>query len=80
MSVSNKIRALLNLTDSKPTDLAESLGISVQAVRNKFTRDSFSAADLIKISDALDCQLTLTTSTGQSITLDMDDLKSKEEF
>lgn len=75
MSVSNKIRALLNLTNHRPPDLATPLGISPQAVRNKFSRDSFSATDLIKICDALDCELSFKTKDGQSIILTMDDLK-----
>lgn len=79
MSVSNKLRALLNLTDHKPPDLADGLGISVQAVRNKFNRDSFSASDLIKISNTLNCELIFKTQDGQTINLTMDDLKIKEE-
>jgi len=42
MSVANKLRAVLNLTDSKPADLSECLNKSVQSVRNKiFTRCIF---------------------------------------
>lgn len=50
MSIANKTRALLNRTERKPADLSECLGISVQAVRNKFSRGSFSISDLLKIS------------------------------
>jgi len=74
MSVQNKLRALLNLTGHKLVDLSDGLGVSPQAVRNKFTRDSFSVPDLIKICDALECTITLTTKDGQSITLTMDDI------
>ena len=37
----------------QPSDLADCLGVSVQAVRNKFSRDSFSVNDIIKITDTL---------------------------
>ena len=72
--VQNKLRALLNLTGHKMIDLSSGLGISPQAVRNKFCRDSFSVSDLIKICDSLDCKITITTSENQSITLDIDDV------
>ena len=75
MSVSDKIRAVLNLTGHKLPDLAEPLGISAQAVRNKFSRDSFSADDLIKISDALDCEILFRTRDGQQIFLVFSDAK-----
>ena len=81
MSVSGKIRALLSITGHKLPDLAEPLGISAQAVRNKFSRDSFSADDLIKISDALDCEILFRTRDGQAILFTKDDLKTrKKEF
>lgn len=76
MSVSNKIRALLNLKDMKPQNLSTCLGISVQAVRNKFTRDSFSVADLIKIASYLDCELLFKLNESQKIKLSQEDLKA----
>lgn len=75
MAVQNKLRALLNLTGHKLVDLSDGLDISEQAVRNKFSRDSFSVPDLIKICSALECTITLTTKDGQSITLTTDDIK-----
>jgi len=77
MSVSNKVKALLNLTNSRPRDIAEPLGISVQAVRNKFTRDSFSMDDLIKICDHLDAKLFINLSDSQTINFEADDVKKK---
>lgn len=78
MSVTNKVRALLNITEKKPQDLSDCLGISVQAVRNKFSRDSFSVNDLIKISAYLNCELLFKTSDSQTVHLNIDDLKEKE--
>lgn len=75
MSVSNKTRALLNLTNKKPADLAECLDKSVQSVRNKFSNDAFSISDLIKICDYLGCELQIKTEDGQLITFSMDDIK-----
>ena len=75
MSVSNKTRALLNLTNKKPADLAECLDKSVQSVRNKFSNDAFSISDLIKICDYLGCELQIKTEDGQLIAFSMDDIK-----
>ena len=74
MSISNKIRALLNMQGRKPQDLAGPLGISVQAVRNKLYRDSFSASDLVKIANALDCELSFIIDQSQKITFDVSDV------
>ena len=76
MSVTNKIRAMLNIAEKKPSDLADCLGISVQAVRNKFSRDSFSINDIIKITDALGWELSCKAPNGQSIVLTTDDIKT----
>ncbi|MBD5463976.1 MAG: helix-turn-helix domain-containing protein [Lachnospiraceae bacterium] len=77
MSVANKMRAILNLTNHKIPDLAECLNMSNQGVRNKFSRDSFSVADLIKICDVLNCELSIKTRDGQIVYLCMDDLKQE---
>lgn len=79
MSVNNKIRALLNIKNKKTQDLSECLGISVQAVRNKFTRNSFSADDLIKIASYLECDLAFIIDENQRISLDMSDIKGNDD-
>ncbi|MPM83798.1 hypothetical protein SDC9_130867 [bioreactor metagenome] len=75
MGVSNKIKVLLILHNKKTADLAPCLDISVQGVRNKFTRNSFSADDLIKIADFLDCELAFILSDTQRISLALSDLR-----
>lgn len=75
MSISNKLRAVLNIAEKKPSDLSECLGISVQAVRNKFSRDSFSVSDIIKITDSLGWELQCTAPNGQTVVLTMEDIK-----
>ncbi len=79
MSVANKMRAILNLTNRKIPDLSECLGMSDQGVRNKFSRDSFSVSDLIKICDTLNCELSIKTQSGQIVYLGIDDLKDAEK-
>ena len=51
MSVSDKIKAAINLSGKSKTELANYLGMSIQSLSNKLSRGSFSAEDLIKIAD-----------------------------
>lgn len=83
--VSDKIKALLSMKGKKYKELAKLFGISEQAMRNKFARGSFSADELIRIADFLNCQLAFNIDKEQKIILTMDDLrpidtsKSKKE-
>ena len=74
MAVSEKVKALLKLKGRKSSELAEYLGISPQAMANKLYRNSFSAIDLIKISDFLGCELSYNVSHNQKIVLDISDI------
>lgn len=76
MAVNSKVRAMLNMKDRKPHELAEYFGISAQAMRNKISRNSFSSDDLIKVADFLGCELAFILSDSQKITLDKSDLES----
>ena len=76
MSVTGKIRALMNLTNKDHAAVAAALGISKQALSNKFTRDSFSADDLIVISEALGCSL-MFVADDVKIALTMEDVRAK---
>ena len=76
MSVSNKLRAILNIAEKKPADLADCLDVSVQAVRNKFSRDSFSVSDIIKISHSLGWELQCKSPNGQTVSFSLDDLRT----
>lgn len=77
MAVADKIRALLNLKGKKISDMADYFGMSRQAMRNKLSRGSFSAADLIKISMFLGAELSFSISDNQKIVLDENDLKEQ---
>lgn len=79
MSISSKVKALLSLTGHKPADLSECLGMSVQSVRNKFSRDSISVPDLIKICEYLDCELLIQTKGKQAVYFDVSDIKQDVE-
>jgi transcriptional regulator with XRE-family HTH domain len=71
MAVSDKVKALLKLKGKNNSGLAEYLGISVQALSNKFYRDSYSGDDLVKIAAFLECELAfIADSTKIALTLD----------
>ena len=75
MSIANKIRALMKLRGYKTKDLADAMGCTSASVYNKMSRDSFTAADLVKIAEALDCDLSFTLPDGTEIRLTADDLE-----
>lgn len=53
----DSIKAMVSLKGKTMTELAQYLGMSRQALSNKFYRDSFSGDDLLKIANFLDCKL-----------------------
>ena len=79
MSVSNKTRAVLNIANHKPAELADCLGIPVQSVRNKFSRDVFSVSDLLKIFDFVGCKMYVEIEDGQRVQYTIDDIKDSDK-
>ena len=53
----DEVKAMIKLKGKSLADLADYLGMSRQALSNKFYRDSFSGEDLLKIASFLDCKL-----------------------
>lgn len=79
MAISGKVKALLNIKGKDHAGLAAHLGISAQALSNKFYRDSFSAADLIQIAEYLGCPLAFIVDGEQKIVLEKGDLKHPDK-
>lgn len=75
MAVTDKVKALLSIKGKKNIELAAYLGISPQSLQNKFNRGSFSAEDLIKISEFLECTLSFEVDSAQKIILDKSDIR-----
>lgn len=76
MAVTDKIKALLSIKGKKNIELAAYLGISPQSLQNKFNRGSFSAEDLIKVSNFLECTLAFEIDENQKIILDGSDIRN----
>ena len=54
-------------------DLAESLNITKQNLRNKMGRNNFSTMELVEIADALDMKLILKSNDGKEYVIDYPD-------
>ena len=77
LAISNKIKGLMSIKGKKSYELAKYFGITAAAMRNKMSRDSFSAEDLIKIADFLEIDLAFIIDT-QKIILNIDDITISE--
>lgn len=75
MSVSDKVKAAINLSGKSKTELAQYLGISAQSLSNKLNRGSFSAEDLIKIADFTGSVLLFEFDKNQRIRLLKEDIR-----
>ena len=66
MAISSKVKAVLNIKGKDHKALATHLGLSSQALSNKFYRDSFSYNEVAKIADILNCDVKIITrDTGK---------------
>lgn len=75
MAISAKVKALLNLSGKDHAGLAAHLGISKQALSNKFYRDSFSAVDLVKVAEYTEGCLSFALPDGNKVIIDSNDLR-----
>ena len=65
--ISEIVKASAGLAGADRKVLAGALGISSQAMSNKYTRDSFSAVDLVKIASACGYRLAFTDEAGKAV-------------
>ena len=70
MSVSKKIKAVLQLCDKKQLDLAAHFDMSTQTMSNKLARGSWSATDLVKVAEFTGCKVAFILPDGQQIFLE----------
>lgn len=60
MSISQKIKSALKLGNKKQIELAEYMGMTKQTLGNKFSRDSWTASDLIKVAELTGSKIAFT--------------------
>ena len=76
--IQDKIKALLKLRGKSVAELGAYLDIaSDSGMRNKLSKGSFSADDLIKIAAFLNCTLSFEISDKERIILDESDIRQK---
>ena len=78
MSISNKVRALIKLRGFTNKDLAAAMGVTTASFNNKLFRDSLTAADLVRIVDALGGKMTVSFPDGEQLGFTMADLDEKK--
>ena len=79
MAVSDKIKGLIKINKGSYEGLAAHMGIPRQSLHNKLQRDSFYAADLIKMADYFGVALAFIADDGTRVSLDMNDLENKNK-
>lgn len=77
VAISDKIKSLVILKRGSYEGLASHMGIPRQSLHNKFSRNSFYAADLIKIADYLGVELAFIVDERQRVPLDTNDISEK---
>ena len=77
MSVTDKVRSVMQLAGVKGVDLASVLGVSYNSAATKIYRGIRSVDDLIKIVDACGATLTINTKDGAVIPLTLADLENE---
>lgn len=74
MTVSSRVKALLEMAEKDQTALAQLFGMTTpQAMGNKMRRDSWSAKDLIKAADFCGAKLAFILPDGSQLILQPDE-------
>ena len=79
--ISNKIKAVLYMKGLNFSDLAAKLNTSKQSMSNKSSRESYTAKDLVALSDLVGGDLAIIDrSTGDKlVTFTQEDIKKPEK-
>ena len=79
MSVKSAIRMVLAKRGMSQVELSRLWNGSPQAISNKFSRNTWTAADLVKIARLTDCQLMFVFPDGQQVLIAEDDPPTKKD-
>ena len=66
-TISPIVKAAAEMAGANRQVLAARLEINAQSLTNKYTRDSFSAVDLVKIASACGYRLAFTDEAGKTV-------------
>lgn len=70
LTAGEKIAIILKRKNKTVSKLAEEIGISRQNLTNKLNRDNFTEKELLKIAEALECDLNIeftSKDTGEKL-------------
>lgn len=70
MSTSDKVKAVLSCAGKKQVELADYLGMRKQNLATKMMRDSWSAADLVKVANFTGAKVGFVLPDGTCIYLE----------
>ena len=77
-TISPIVKAAAEMAGANRQVLAAKLEINAQSLTNKYTRDSFSAVDLVKIASACGYRLAFTDEAGKAVIM-FPELQSKAD-
>lgn len=77
MTISDKIKGILAMSNRRQTELAAAFGMSRSSMGNKFRRGSWSASDLAKVAQLCGGELAVILPDGQKITIEPDEHKAE---
>ena len=74
MALTDKIKALMALKGKKAEDLAAHFQVTTQSMRNKMSRNTYSASDLIEIVDYVGARLVIEDNDGTRMVISKSDI------
>lgn len=63
------VRAVLSIIGKNQSEMAEAFGMSKQSMNNKFSRNSWTLSDLLKLSAMADCKLLYRFDDGTELVI-----------
>ena len=76
--VSDKIKALLAMSEKRQIELANEFGVTAQSMNNKMALNRFNADDLIQIATFTGCKVGFLLPNGEHIFFDESDIRKKK--
>ena len=76
--ITDKVKALLALSDKKNIDLARHFNMTPQTMSNKMMLNRYTADELIKIAEFTGCRVAFVLPDGQHIFLEPEDARRGE--
>ena len=78
MTVTDKVKAFMAISNVKGVDLVNALGVSYNAASNRIYKGITRVDDLIKICTACGAEISITAKDGTVFRLTLDDLPQKD--